>query len=160
MIEKDKETQTKDMDDIDRAIINEIQSDFPIESRPFKALGKRLKLSEDEILDRVKRLKEDGVIRRIGGNFNSKKLNFKSTLCAAKVPEEKIDDFVKAVNRYPGVTHNYLRNHEYNIWFTFIAENMDIIDTAIEEISMLTGVTEIRNLPAVRMFKIKVDFEV
>ena len=160
MIEKDKETQTKDMDDIDRAIINEIQSDFPIESRPFKALGKRLKLSEDEILDRVKRLKEDGVIRRIGGNFNSKKLNFKSTLCAAKVPEEKIDEFVKAVNRYPGVTHNYLRNHEYNIWFTFIAENMDIIDTAIEEISMLTGVTEIRNLPAVRMFKIKVDFEV
>ena len=148
------------MDDIDRAIINEIQSDFPVESRPFKALGKRLRLSEDEILDRVKRLKEDGVIRRIGGNFNSKKLNFKSTLCAAKVPEEKIDDFVKAVNRYPGVTHNYLRNHEYNIWFTFIAENMDIIDTAIEEISMLTGVTEIRNLPAVRMFKIKVDFEV
>ena len=148
------------MDDIDRAIINEIQSDFPVESRPFKALGKRLRLSEDEILDRVKRLKEDGVIRRIGGNFNSKKLNFKSTLCAAKVPEDKIDDFVKAVNRYPGVTHNYLRNHEYNIWFTFIAENMDIIDTAIDEISALTGVTEIRNLPAVRMFKIKVDFEV
>jgi DNA-binding Lrp family transcriptional regulator len=148
------------MDDIDRAIINEIQSDFPIESRPFKALGKRLKLSEDEILDRVKRLKEDGVIRRIGGNFNSKKLNFTSTLCAAKVPEGKIDDFVKAVNRYPGVTHNYLRNHEYNIWFTFIAENMDIIDTAIDKISTLTGVTEIRNLPAVRMFKIKVDFEV
>ena len=131
-----------------------------MESRPFKALGKRLRLSEDEILDRVKRLKEDGVIRRIGGNFNSKKLNFKSTLCAAKVPEDKIDDFVKAVNRYPGVTHNYLRNHEYNIWFTFIAENMDIIDTAIDEISALTGVTEIRNLPAVRMFKIKVDFEV
>ena len=149
-----------DMDDIDRAIINEIQSDFPVEARPFQELGKRLKLSEDEILDRVKRLKEDGVIRRIGGNFNSKKLNFTSTLCAAKVPEDKIDDFVKAVNRYPGVTHNYLRNHEYNIWFTFIAENMDIIDTAIDEISALTGVTEIRNLPAVRMFKIKVDFEV
>ena len=149
-----------DMDDIDRAIINEIQSDFPVEARPFQELGKRLKLSEDEILDRVKRLKEDGVIRRIGGNFNSKKLNFTSTLCAAKVPEDKIDDFVNAVNRYPGVTHNYLRNHEYNVWFTFIAENMQIIDKAIDEISALTGVTEIRNLPAVRMFKIKVDFEV
>ena len=149
-----------DMDDIDRAIINEIQSDFPMEARPFQELGKRLKLSEDEILDRVKRLKEDGVIRRIGGNFNSKKLNFTSTLCAAKVPEDKIDDFVNAVNRYPGVTHNYLRNHEYNVWFTFIAENMQIIDKAIDEISALTGVTEIRNLPAVRMFKIKVDFEV
>ena len=149
-----------DMDDIDRAIINEIQSDFPIEARPFQELGNRLKLSEDEILGRVRRLKEDGVIRRIGGNFNSKKLNFTSTLCAAKVPEAKIDEFVKAVNRYPGVTHNYLRNHEYNIWFTFIAENMAIINDAIKEITILTGVTEIRNLPAVKMFKIKVDFEV
>ncbi len=148
------------MDDIDRAIINEIQSDFPIAARPFQELGKRLKLSEDEILGRVRRLKEDGVIRRIGGNFNSKKLNFTSTLCAAKVPEAKIDEFVKAVNRYPGVTHNYLRNHGYNVWFTFIAENMAIIDEAIKKISALTDVTEIRNLPAVRMFKIKVDFEV
>jgi DNA-binding Lrp family transcriptional regulator len=148
------------MDDIDRAVINEIQSDFPIAARPFQELGKRLKLSEDEILGRVRRLKEDGVIRRIGGNFNSKKLNFRSTLCAAKVPEAKIDEFVKAVNRYPGVTHNYLRNHDYNVWFTFIAENMAIIDEAIKKISVLTGVTEIRNLPAVRMFKIKVDFEV
>ena len=148
------------MDDIDRAIINEIQSDFPIAARPFQELGKRLKLSEDEILGRVRRLKEDGVIRRIGGNFNSKKLNFTSTLCAAKVPEAKIDEFVEAVNRYPGVTHNYLRNHGYNVWFTFIAENMAIIDEAIKKISALTGVKEIRNLPAVRMFKIKVDFEV
>ena len=148
------------MDDIDRTIINEIQSDFPITPRPFQELGKRLSLSEDEILARVKRLKEDGVIRRIGGNFNSKKLNFTSTLCAAKVPEDKIDEFVEAVNRYPGVTHNYLRNHEYNVWFTFIAENMTLIENSINEISASTGVMEIRNLPAVRMFKIKVDFEV
>ena len=148
------------MDDIDRTIVNEIQSDFPLATRPFRELGKRLNLSENEILGRVKRLKEEGVIRRIGGNFNSKKLNFTSTLCAAKVPEDKIDEFVEAVNRYPGVTHNYLRNHEYNVWFTFIAENMAIIDNAIKEISSSTGVKEIRNLPAVRMFKIKVDFEV
>ena len=148
------------MDDVDRAIINEIQSDFPITARPFKELGNRFQLSEDEILERVKRLKEEGVIRRIGGNFNSKKLNFTSTLCAAKVPEEKMADFVETVNRYPGVTHNYLRNHDYNVWFTFIAENMDYIDDALKEISISTGVREIRNLPAVRMFKIKVDFEV
>ena len=148
------------MDDIDRAIINEIQSDFPLTARPFRELGNRFKLSEDEILGRVKRLKEEGVIRRIGGNFNSKKLNFTSTLCAAKVPEEKMVDFVEAVNRYPGVTHNYLRKHEYNVWFTFIAEDMATIDSALNEISASTGVTEIRNLPAVRMFKIKVDFAV
>jgi len=148
------------MDDSDRAIINEIQSDFPIAERPFQELATRLQLSEDEILERVKRLKEEGVIRRIGGNFNSKKLNFTSTLCAARVPEQKLAKFVETVNRYPGVTHNYLRNHGYNVWFTFIAENMAYIDNALNEISATTGVGEIRNLPAVRMFKIKVDFEV
>lgn len=148
------------MDDIDRAILNEIQSDFPIAERPFQELGNRFQLSEDEVLGRIKRLKEDGVIRRIGGNFNSRKLNFTSTLCAAKVPAHKLDNFVEVVNRYPGVTHNYLRNHEYNVWFTFIADNMAYIDNALSEILKETGVKEIRNLPAVRLFKIKVDFEV
>ena len=148
------------MDDIDRAIINEIQSEFPIVPRPYRELGKRIDLSEDEVLARVKGLKAEGIIRRIGGNFHSKKLNFSSTLCAAKVPEEKIEKFVQVVNEYPGVTHNYLRNHEYNIWFTFIAPDMPFIDNALKKISEATGITEILNLPAVNMFKIKVDFDV
>lgn len=148
------------MDDMDRAILNEIQSDFPIATRPYLELGKRLNLSELEVLDRVKKIKGEGIIRRIGGNFDSKRLNFTSTLCAAKVPEEKVDLFVQEVNKYPGVTHNYLRNHEYNIWFTFIAQDMDYIEDALNKISEATGVNEIRNLPAVKMFKIKVDFEV
>jgi DNA-binding Lrp family transcriptional regulator len=148
------------MDDIDRAIINEIQSDFPISPRPFRELGKRLNLPEHEVLERVKTLKAEGVIRRIGGNFNSRLLNYTSTLCAAKVPEEKMNGFVEAVNSYPGVTHNYKRNHEYNVWFTFIAPSMPYIEKALEEIRQSTGVSEIRNLPAVRTFKIKVDFEV
>ena len=148
------------MDDTDKVIINEIQSDFPITSRPYYELGKRLDLSESEVLDRVKRLKAEGIIRRIGANFNSKRLNFTSTLCAAKVPEEKLDRFVQMVNSYPGVTHNYLRNHEYNIWFTFIAPNMPDIDNALQEISEVTGVTQILNLPGVKVFKIRVDFEV
>ena len=148
------------MDDIDRAIINEIQSAFPISPRPYLELAERLHLSESEVLDRVKRLKKEGVIRRIGGNFDSKKLNFTSTLCAAKVPEDKIDRFVEVVNSYTGVTHNYLRNHEYNVWFTFIAPEMGHIDHALKEISFVTGVKEILNLPALKTFKIKVDFEV
>ena len=148
------------MDDIDRGIINEIQSDFPITPRPYCELGRRLDLAESEVLKRVKKLKEEGIIRRIGGNFNSERLDFKSTLCAAKVPEEKMDRFVRVVNSYPGVTHNYLRNHDYNIWFTFIAPDMPSVENALKEISEATGVTEIRNLPAVKMFKIKVDFEV
>ena len=148
------------MDHKDREILNEIQSDFPITSRPYRVLGKRLGLPEDEVLERVKRLRSDGVIRRIGGNFNSRKLDFTSTLCAAKVPKEKIEDFVGVVNKYKGVTHNYLREHDYNVWFTFIAPSMAFIERALEEISDKTGVKDILNLPAVEMFKIKVDFEI
>jgi DNA-binding Lrp family transcriptional regulator len=148
------------MNDTDKRILNEIQSDFPITSKPFEELGSRLNLSANEIIEAIKRLKDEGIIRRIGGNFFSNKLSFASTLCAAKVPEEKIEGFVEVVNSYPGVTHNYLRKNEYNMWFTFIAQNMDHIERALKEISEVTGVPEIRNLPAVRTFKIKVDFEV
>jgi len=148
------------VDHIDRAILNEIQSEFPIERRPYLEIGKRLGLGEEDVLERVKRLKENGIIRRIGGSFHSRKLNFTSTLCAAKVPDEKLDQFVATVNRYPGVTHNYRRNHDYNVWFTFIAPTVTDIERSLKEISEKTGVEEIRNLPAVRTFKIKVDFEV
>jgi len=148
------------MNETDKKILNEIQSDFPIISRPYLELGKRLDLSEVEVIESVRRLKEKGIIRRIGGNFHSSRLNFASTLCAARVPEEKIEHFVKVVNSFPGVTHNYLRNHDYNIWFTFIAQDMDYIEDALKKISDQTGATEIRNLPAVKTFKIKVDFEI
>jgi len=148
------------MDSIDRAIINEIQSDFPIVPQPYQELGERLEISEGEVLERVRKLKRRGIIRRIGGNFDSRKLNFTSTLCAAKVPDDKVKSFVEVVNRYPGVTHNYLRNHPYNVWFTFIAPGMSDIESALQTIAEKTGVEEICNLPAVRMFKIKVDFEV
>ncbi len=148
------------MDDKDRAILNEIQSEFPISSRPYRKVGERIDLSESEVFERVKRLKADGVIRRIGGNFDSRRLDFRSTLCAARVPEEDVEDFVRVVNAYSGVTHNYQRNHDYNVWFTFIAPSMSHIEEALEEISKATGTTEIVNLPAVKRFKIKVDFEV
>lgn len=148
------------MDETDREIINAIQSAFPIAARPYRDLAEQLDLSEADVLDRVRRLKEAGIIRRIGGNFNSSRLNFTSTLCAAKVPEEGVDRFVEVVNRYAGVTHNYLRNHAYNVWFTFIAPSMGHIEAALQDISRETGVEDICNLPAVRMFKIKVDFPV
>jgi DNA-binding Lrp family transcriptional regulator len=148
------------MDDVDKRILNEIQSDFPITARPYAELGRRIHLTESEVMTRVKELKRKGIIRRIGGNFQSRRLNFTSTLCAAKVPHEKIEAFVDKVNRYPGVTHNYLRSHAYNVWFTFIAPDMGEIERALEEIAEETGVREILNLPAVKTFKIKVDFEV
>ena len=148
------------MDEVDKTILNEIQSSFPITSRPYRDLGSRIGISEDEVLDRIRRLKKEGIIRRIGGNFHSRHLNFTSTLCAAKVPEKKIDHFVSIVNRYPGVTHNYLRNHGYNVWFTFIAQDMAQIDRALKAVREETGISEILSLPAVTLFKIKVDFDV
>ncbi len=147
------------MDDIDRRLLNEIQSDFPITKRPYEDLGDRLDCSEEEILKRVKRLRKEGIIRRIGGNFDSKRLGFATTLCAAKVPDDKINRFVEVVNQYPEVTHNYLRNHHYNIWFTLVAQDVKVIKRYIEEIIQYTGVREILNLPAVRTFKILVDFD-
>ncbi len=149
----------KEMDPIDKSILNEIQSNFPITSRPFRDVGERLGISEEEVIERIAKLKQKGIVRRIGGNFHSNKLNFVSTLCAAKVSKEKIDMFVDVVNKYPGVTHNYLRNGEYNIWFTFIAEDMQYIENALKDISEKTGVQDILNLPAIKMYKIRVDFE-
>lgn len=146
------------MDDIDRAILNRIQSDFPITSRPYHAIADDLGLKESEILTRVARLKELGIIRRIGGNCVPEKLGFVSTLCAAQVPEEKIKAFAAAVNQYPGVTHNYQRENQFNIWFTFIAPSMEEIEANLQRIIQETGVNRILNLPATKVFKIKAHF--
>lgn len=147
------------MDAIDKKILNIIQTQFPLEPEPYKVVGEQIGLSEDEVLARVEKLKEKGIIRRIGAVFDLGKLGFASTLCAAKVPEDKIKKFVDAVNSYPGVTHNYRRNHEYNIWFTFIAPTMNDIEKALKEISDKTGITDILNMPAKRKFKIDASFK-
>ena len=148
------------IDDIDRALLNRIQSDFPITSRPYRTIAGKLGLAEEDVIERVSRLKDAGIIRRIGGNFTPDKLGFVSTLCAAAVPEEKISRFAEVVNRYPGVTHNYRRDNEVNIWFTFIAPSMDEINANLKQIAEETGVTEILNLPATRVFKIRAEFKV
>jgi DNA-binding Lrp family transcriptional regulator len=146
------------MDNIDRKILTTIQASFPLTQRPYRELGNQLKCSEKEILERIKKLKKDGIIRRIGGNFNSRSLGFTTTLCAAKVPDDKIKTFVEFVNRYPGVTHNYAREHQYNIWFTLLVHDGQDIPQYIEQIILNTGVEDIINLPAVRIFKIVIDF--
>jgi DNA-binding Lrp family transcriptional regulator len=147
------------MDDVDRELLNEIQTRFPITRKPFQDLGLRLNYSEEEILTRIRRLKRIGIIRRIGGNFDSKRLGFATTLCAARVPEERIQGFVEVVNRYPEVTHNYLRGNPYNIWFTLVARSSEVVHRYMEEIKEQTGVRDILNLPAVRVFKILVEFD-
>ncbi len=146
------------MDEIDKRILEIIQSEYPITSRPYEEVAKMLGLSEDEVFDRVVKMQKEGIIRRIGASFHSRKLGWKSTLCAASVPKDKLDDFVKIVNQYPGVTHNYLRRHKkYNIWFTYIGPSWESIERDIQEISKKTGI-KILNLPAVKILKIKVEF--
>ncbi len=144
---------------IDRAILNRIQSHFPVSSRPYRVIAQELDLDEDNVIERVRRLKENGIIRRIGGNFVPGKLGFVSTLCAGHVPEDKIELFTSVVNTYPGVTHNYLRDNHYNIWFTFIASSEEIIHQYLSEISKKTGVTAIINLPATKVYKIRAHFD-
>lgn len=142
-----------------REILNIIQIDFPIDPRPYKILAKKLDLSEDELIKRINQMKKDMLIRRIGGNFSPDKLGYYSTLCAAKVPENKIKLFTKTINAYSAVTHNYKRDHEFNIWFTFIAPSVEIIKISLKEISKATGIKTILNLPATRVFKISAHFK-
>ena len=148
-----------DLDDLDRAILNEIQSHFPIASRPYEEVGRRVGASEAEVIRRVQAMYDAGVIRRIGANFTSRKLGYTSTLCAARVALDRIEHFSEVVNRYPGVTHNYLRRNRYNVWFTLIAESEARLQEILADISQATGV-DILSLPAQEVFKIKVDFPV
>jgi DNA-binding Lrp family transcriptional regulator len=145
------------MDATDKRILDIIQTGFPIAPRPYAALGEQVGLTEAEALARVRALRAGGIIRRIGANFQSAKIGFKSTLCAASVPSEKLDAFTKAVNEHPGVTHNYLRDHALNIWFTMIGPSREAIRQGLDAITEKTGIT-ILNLPADRLFKIRVDF--
>ncbi len=147
------------MDQTDKYILNIIQTDFPIDAKPFTVLATKVGISENEVIKRVKKFKEKGFIRRMGAVFDTRKLGFASTLCAARVSSEKLRRFVEIVNSYPGVTHNYRRNHEYNVWFTFMASTEDDIKKALVEISEKTGIPDILNMPAKRNFKIDVSFD-
>jgi DNA-binding Lrp family transcriptional regulator len=145
------------MDTQDRKLLDIIQGSFPLTPRPYRGLGDAFGITEDEALARVNAMRNGGVIRRLGANFQSKALGFVSTLCAAKVPAEKLEEFTNDVNAHPGVTHNYLRHHPYNVWFTVIAPSRDAVQTLLDGITERTGIP-ILNLPAKRLYKIRVDF--
>jgi DNA-binding Lrp family transcriptional regulator len=148
------------MDDIDKAILNRIQTRVPLTTRPVEPIARELGTTESDVLTRIFRLKETGIIRRIGGNFVPGKVGFVSTLCTAQVPQEKVDLFAQTVNAFPGVTHNYIRENTFNVWFTFIAPSMEMIRENLARISEKTGIKRILNLPATHVFKIKAKFDV
>jgi len=148
------------MDTINHKLLEIIQDGFPISSEPYKDLAIALGVSEEEIIDRVRKLQEQGIMRRLGAIFDSRKLGYKSTLCAIKVPEDQITHVAEIINSYPGVTHNYLREHEYNMWFTLIAPSIEHINNICNEITLKSGIHDLMQLPAKRFFKIKVKFSV
>ncbi len=148
------------MDQTSKDILNRIQADFPIHPRPYKILAQEIGMDEDQLIQQIERMKAKMLIRRIGGNFSPDRLGWFSTLCAARVEENKINLFTETVNAFSGVTHNYLRDHKFNIWFTFIASSKEEIEESLKTISQKTGVTGILNLPATHVFKIAANFKV
>lgn len=136
-----------------------MQADFPLEPRPFAVLGHRLGLTEIQALQRVSRLKQEGIIRRLGASFDPRALGYVSTLVACVVPQDKVQEFARVVNAYPEVTHNYQRDHRYNVWFTLIAPSRADIQRLLGEIQARTGLSEMYSLEAERVFKIDVRFD-
>ena len=148
------------MDDYDKAILNMIQVGFPLATRPFQVIGEHVGLGEDEVLRRLQHLKNTGLIRRIGAVFDPRRLGFASTLCCARVPQDKLGDFVNKVNAFPGVTHNYRRNHAYNVWFTLIVPSEAALEKTLTAIKDKTGITDILDMKSVKTYKINALFEV
>ena len=148
------------MDKISKDILNLIQSGFPIESRPFLKIAMELNISEMQVIDTIKELKSNGYIKRIGGIFDLRKLGYYSTLCAIKVPIERIDEVAKLINSNNGVTHNYIRNHSYNMWFTLITPSIEGIKEYLNDIKLKTSIEDIIELPVERLFKINVVFDI
>jgi len=148
------------MDDVDKKILNILQREFPLEEQPFLIAGNRCGISEDETISRIRKMKEEGIIRRIGAVFDGAKLGRVSTLCAVRVPEEKIDSFVAIVNANKNVTHNYRRDNEYNIWFTVSAASAKELKAFLKELKEKTGVMDILDMRAMNTFKINASFDV
>jgi DNA-binding Lrp family transcriptional regulator len=148
------------MDSIDKKILNILQKDFPLEERPFQIVAEKCGISEEEALSRIQKMKEDGIVRRIGAVFDGAKLGRVSTLCAARVPQYKLEKFVNAVNVSKGVTHNYLRDNEYNVWFTLNAATAQEVESFLADLKEKTGISDILDMRAVRTFKIDATFEV
>ena len=147
------------LNDLDKAILNAVQEDFPIVPHPFAAIAKKLQIDENTLLARLNSLKNDGYLKRFGAFFDSKALGYEGTLLAMRVADEKMQDVAAAVNRYQGVTHNYERSGEYNLWFTLQTSSDEQKNKIIDEISSIPGVEKILDLEAEKTYKVRVRFQ-
>lgn len=148
------------LDLIDRRLLNLVQAEVPLCPEPYQVLADKLGITEQEVLDRLARLMQQDVIRRLGGVFDSRKLGYKGTLCAIKVPPERIEEVAAVINSYIGITHNYLREDAYNMWFTILARSPEKVQQILTEIKDKTGIEDVINLPSQKFFKVLVNFKV
>jgi DNA-binding Lrp family transcriptional regulator len=148
------------IDDLDHRILDALQHDFPLSERPFDILAQRLGVDPDLLGGRVEAMRKSGVIRRLGATFDSRKLGFRSTLAAVRVGPDLVDQAAEAIGRHPEVTHSYLRDHEFNIWFTIIAPDEEKIDAILREIreELSLEPSDVLNLPMRRLFKLDARF--
>jgi siroheme decarboxylase len=150
-----------EMDGADTQLCDLIQNEFPVVERPYAALGETLGLSEDDVIARVARLRGERIIRQISAIFDTRKLGYTSMLVAAKTAPERADEAAEVISSHPGVTHNYRREHEFNIWFTVGVPPTSRLglDRTVELLGELAEVDVIRPMPALRFFKIGVDLD-
>ena len=146
---------------MENELLFEMQNAFPMIERPFKAVAEKLNSTEEEVLSLVQKLKDEKIIRQTSAIFDTKRLGYKSSLVAFKVSEDKIDQAADIINAHPGVSHNYLRNHDYNIWFTMaVAPDSKLgLEKTIEILKERTGAEDAIILPTLKMFKISVKMD-
>ncbi|MDX6723752.1 MAG: siroheme decarboxylase [Solirubrobacteraceae bacterium] len=149
------------LDEFDRRLLNAMQGSFPIEPRPYEAVARALEVPEDRVLGRVRELIADRIIRQVTPIYDTRALGYGSMLVAAKVDPEHPWGPAKVINSHPGVSHNYLRNHEFNMWFTIAVEEDSKLGLqgTLDVLQELTGAESIRQLPTLKLFKIRMDLE-
>lgn len=146
------------LDEIDRRIVNRLQEGLPVCERPFRAAATELGLAEDDLLDRLRRLKANGFLSRVGPMFNAARIGGGLTLCAMAVPASDFERVAAIVNDFPEVAHNYERDHAFNMWFVLATETPERIGEVLGEIERLTNI-KVLNLPKLEEYFIgmKVD---
>jgi DNA-binding Lrp family transcriptional regulator len=149
------------LDEFDKRLLNQMQGSFPIVPRPYAEVATALGVEEDVVLKRVAELIEQRIIRQVTPIFDTRALGYKSMLVAAKVDAEHPWRPAKIINEHPGVSHNYLRNHEFNMWFTVAVEpDSELgLDGTLQTLQALTGAESVRQLPTLKLFKIRMDLD-
>jgi len=154
-----RSVQAQQIDTVDKQLLNEIQWVFPLIDRPYLEIAKRYNISENDVMQRTSRLKEIGLIRQINAIFDTRRLGYKSALVAFSVKPDKLNHVAEEVNKHQGVSHNYERNHEFNMWFTLAVPPYADIKMDLERMASIDGVIKYRVLPTLKLYKIGVKLD-